>query len=224
MRYLYIFLLCLIIFCVSYWNTSQTEYFTNRGTKTIVLMGDSILKNNLYVDKGIDDILIERNNGETYSYAVDNSTINDMYTQLAAIPVDLNKENTYIFLSAGGNDIIQKYIEHSNNNLNDKQYLTTIFSAYKKLIRSIQTKMGRSKLILLDIYLPQSIKYRQYHDLINEWNSKIDEFSKDSHNNVFNVVRVSKVLTSKEDFTLGIEPSAKGGQKIAAQIEQMLTF
>lgn len=224
MNYLYIFLLCLIIFCVSYWNTSQTEHFTNGGEKTIVLMGDSILKNNSYVDKGIDDILIERNNGETYSYAVDNSTINDMYTQLASIPVELNKENTYIFLSAGGNDIIQKYVEHSNNNLNDKQYLTTIFAAYKKLIRSIQTKMGRSKLILLDIYLPQSIKYRQYHDLINEWNSKIYDFAKDSHNNVFDVVRVSKVLTSKDDFTLGIEPSAKGGQKIASQIEQMLTF
>ena len=102
--------------------------------------------------------------------------------------------------------------------------MTTIFAAYKKLIRSIQTKMGRSKLILLDIYLPQSIKYHQYHELINDWNSKIDEFAKDSHNKVFDVVRVSKVLTSKEDFTLGIEPSAKGGQKIAAQIEQMLTF
>jgi len=71
MNYLYILLLCLIIFCVSYLNTyrSQLEYFTNGGEKTIVLMGDSILKNNLYVDKGIDDILIERNNGDTYSYA-----------------------------------------------------------------------------------------------------------------------------------------------------------
>lgn len=226
MNYLYIFLLCLFIFCVSYLNTyrSQLEYFTNRGDKIIVLMGDSILKNNSYADKGIDDILIERNNGETYSYAVDNSTINDMYTQLAAIPIELNKENTYIFLSAGGNDIIQKYVEHTNNNLNDKQYLTTIFAAYKKLVRSIQTKMNRSKVILLDIYLPQSIKYRQYHDLIKEWNSKIDEFIKDPNNKVFDVVRVSNVLTSADDFTLGIEPSSKGGQKIASQIEQKLYF
>ena len=62
--YLKIFILILFIIAVSYWNTywtSTIESYTS--TKTIVLLGDSILKNNSYVSdgKGVDNIIKERN-------------------------------------------------------------------------------------------------------------------------------------------------------------------
>ena len=86
--YLYILLLCFIIISVS----SFTHYYkyyilkepfgnNNNNNKTYVLLGDSIIKNNLYVKngKGIDDILKEKTNGNTYCYAKNDSNIIDIY-------------------------------------------------------------------------------------------------------------------------------------------------
>ncbi len=68
--YLKIFGLILFIFAVSYWNTycssfieSFSSNYSNSSSKSIVLLGDSILKNNSYVSdgKGVDNLLEERN-------------------------------------------------------------------------------------------------------------------------------------------------------------------
>ena len=90
--YLKIFGLILFIIVVSYWNTYCTSFIesfsfnsSNKNingneNKTIVLLGDSILKNNSYVSngKGIDNLLEERNNGQIYSLAENNSKIVDI--------------------------------------------------------------------------------------------------------------------------------------------------
>ena len=90
--YLKIFGLVLFIIAVSYWNSycnSFIESFSlnssnkningngnGSGNKTIVLLGDSILKNNSYVSngKGVDNILEERN-ANVVSLAENNSKI-----------------------------------------------------------------------------------------------------------------------------------------------------
>ena len=43
-----------------------------------------------------------------YNYAKNESTIHDLYLQLDKIPTNMNNSNTYIFISAGGNDILNK--------------------------------------------------------------------------------------------------------------------
>ena len=200
--YTCIFFLCLFIVGVSYYNSLPREPFVVAEDKNIVLLGDSILKNNNYVKngKGVDDLLIERNRGVTTSLAIDNSTIVDVYKQISSIPIELNTSNTTVFLSAGGNNILQNYVGHSDNNLNDKQYLTTIFAAYK------------------NIYFPQSIKYKQYHDLITDWNEMVYNYANEQQNGIAGVIKISGVLTDKGDFTLGIEPSDQGGAKIVELI------
>ena len=99
----------------------------------------------------MDEILKEKTNGNSYCYAEDNSTIVDVYSQVSSIPIELNKESTTIFLSSGGNDILKKYVERDAN-VENTDILNVIFIAYKKLIKSIQTKMNKSKLVLIDIY------------------------------------------------------------------------
>ena len=103
--YLYILLLCFVIIAVS----SFTHYYkyyvlkepfgNNNVDKTYILLGDSIIKNNSYVKngKGIDDILSERTNGNSYCYAKDDSKIVDIYSQLDSIPSDLNKKIQVFF-------------------------------------------------------------------------------------------------------------------------------
>jgi hypothetical protein len=222
--YLYILLLCFIIIAVS----SFTHYYkyyvlrepfgnsNNKSDKTYILLGDSILKNNSYVKngKGIDDILNEKTSGNTKCYAKDESTIVDIYSQLDSIPSDLNKESTTIFLSVGGNDILNNYADKEVS-IKDKKVLDPIFNAYKTLIKSIQTKMNDSKLVLLDIYYPTNIKLAQYKPILEEWNKLISDFA--STNNL-QVINISNILIESTDFTLNIEPSETGGEKIANNI------
>lgn len=229
MNYFYfkVWLLICFILAVSYFNTymntttktkSIRETFSSNNNRTIVLLGDSILKNNSYTSdgKGIDDLLLERNN-QTYSYAVDNSNIVDVYNQINEIPIDLNSPSTTIFLSAGGNDILNHY-EERDKDIHDTSVLSTIFAAYKKMIKAIRSKMNQCNIVLLDIYYPDNTKYTQYHPIIREWNKLIYDYADQPSNNINTVLRVSRMLTQNDDFTLSIEPSSSGGLKIANSI------
>jgi lysophospholipase L1-like esterase len=217
--YLKVFVLICFIIGVSYWttyNSSLFESFETKNKEPIVLLGDSILKNNSYVSngKGIDDLLEERNNGKVYSLAENHSKIVDIYSQIDKISSDLNNDSTMIFLSAGGNDILSFYVDQEQDSTNDTA-LNPMFSAYKKLVESIQTKMDKAKIVLLDIYYPDNIKYKQFHPIISEWNKKIYEYA-DKNN--YKVLKISNNLTETTDFTMGIEPSSTGGAKIVSLI------
>jgi hypothetical protein len=233
--YLYIFILCFIIITVS----SFTHYYkyyvlkehfsNNNNNKTYVLLGDSIIKNNSYVKsgKGIDDILNEKTNGNSYCYAKNDSKIVDIYSQLDSIPSDLNKKKTIIFLSVGGNDILNNYVDKEVS-IKDTKVLELIFNSYKKLVKSIQTKMNDSKLVLINIYYPTNIKFSQYNPILEEWNKMINDFASSFNNSNSNinsninsnlqVLKISNILTDSTDFTLNIEPSETGGEKIADNI------
>ena len=229
--YLYIFILSCIILSFSIYKTNQNESFLNFGfkdsnfgstfskdgntdnKKKIFLLGDSIFKNNSYVKgKSVDELLIEKTKGNTFCYAQNNAKINYIYNQIDLIPFEENISSTYIFLSAGGNDILEQFVENSDSNLeNNSRILKTIFSAYKKLVKSIQTKMNLANIVVLDIYYPENIKYQQYHPIIKEWNNML--YSTD-----FQIIKISNILTKPEDFTFGIEPSEIGGNKLANTI------
>ena len=214
--YLYIFLLLCFIFIVSYYNTYNYTYKEpfNSEKQNFILLGDSILKNDRYVSNGqsLQFLLMERTNNKTNCYAVDNSTIIDVYKQIDLIPYEFNTSYNTIFLSIGGNDILQNCVEN-NANCN-KTDLVPMFSAYKNLIKSIQNKLPNANIILLDIYYPNNLKYKQYHELINEWNKMIYDFARESKNNITSVLKISNILTHPQDFTLDIEPSAIGTKKV----------
>jgi len=183
--------------------------------KTYVLMGDSILKNNAYVadGKSIESLVIERNK-QTYSFAEDHSKISDIFIQVNKLPIELNNPNTFIFLSAGGNNIIAHYIDN-NEDATNTSILKPMFGAYKNLIKSIQARLPQVKIVLLDIYYPNNLQYTQFHSIIKEWNSMIYDFAENPKNNIYGVIRTSSHLTQNEDFSFGIEPSSSGGKKIA---------
>lgn len=228
MKYIFIFITCFIflmgiIFFTNYYDYKKINFLNNEGfrsnNRTIVLVGDSIIKNNAYSSNGsgIDDILIERTNNNTFCYAKDNARIVDIYIQIGEIPIELNNAKTTIFISAGGNDILSYYNENSNDE-ETTSFVKMVFSSYKKLIKNIHTKLPNSQIILLDIYYPNSIKYKQYHSIIQEWNEMIYNYATQNNNNITDVIKISNLLTKNEDFTLSIEPSSIGGTKIADAI------
>ena len=196
---------------MSYYNTK--EGFAS-NTKSFILLGDSILKNDAYVSNGksIENLLAEKNQN-TYCFAEDHSKIVDVYTQIDKIPHDFDSPNTLIFLSAGGNDILSHYVDQ-NQDIKNTSVLNPMFSVYKNLIKSIQKRMPQSKIILFDIYYPDNLTYKQYHLIIEDWNNMIYDFAQNSKNKIYGVIRISSHLTQNEDFSFGIEPSSSGGQKI----------
>ena len=223
--YLKIFGLILFIFAVSYWNTYCSSFIesfsSNSSNQSIVLLGDSILKNNSYVSNGkaVDNILQERSlknnkNIELYSLAENNSKIVDVYSQINKMPLDINIKSTTIFLSSGGNDILSFYVDQQGDPT-DTEFLNTMLADYKKLIKSIQTRMDLCQIVLLDVYYPTSNQFTQYKPILEKWNGLISTYARE---NSLGLLQISYVVTDNGDFTLGIEPSEKGGEKIAQSI------
>jgi hypothetical protein len=218
--YLYIFFLSILIILISFWNTIASKnsiegFNNNNNKKNIILLGDSVLKNNAYVYDGrsIENLIIERNK-ELLCFAEDNATIADIFAQVNKLSIEMNNPNTFIFLSAGGNNILSHYVDQ-NQDITNTNILKPMFGAYKNLVKSIQNRLPKAKIILLDIYYPNNLTYKQFHSIINEWNSMIYDFADDPKNNIYAVIRISNHLTQNEDFSFGIEPSSTGGKKIA---------
>lgn len=225
MNYLYIFILIFVILIVSFYtqytydsvNIKIEPFLNNNNKNNIVLLGDSILKNNSYVKNGqsIEDILREKKGDNLYCLALNNSTVVDVYSQIDGIPLEINNENTTIFLSSGGNDILSQYVDKHDSDVSDRNILNVIFIAYKKMVKSLSVKMDKTKLVLIDIYYPTSNQFSQYKPIIQDWNNMLEKYARE---NSYGLIQISKSVTASDDFTLSIEPSEKGGEKIARSI------
>ena len=212
--YLYIFILSIFIICVSYWNTYFEGF--NSDKQTIVLLGDSIFKNDQYVSDGksVHQLLSERTNGKTICLAKDHALTANVYDQVNLIPEYLNSTTTTIFLSVGGNDILS----NAQNNTNNTQFLSTVFDSYKSLVKFIQSQFPKANIVLCDIYYPNNSKYKQYYSIIDQWNIMVQTFARDPKNRISGVFKISSILAKPEDFIHEIEPSSVGSQKIVDAI------
>ena len=199
---------------MSYYNTYIIEGFTV-DKKTYILLGDSILKNDAYVSNGksVENLIAERNK-TTHCFAEDHSKIVDIYSQVDKIPIEFNSPDTFIFLSAGGNDILSHYVDQ-NQDITNTGVLKPMFSSYKNVVKTIQTRMPNAKIVLLDIYYPDNLQYKRFHSIIKEWNEMVYGFAENPKNKIYNMLRISSYVTKNEDFSFGIEPSSSGGKKIA---------
>lgn len=195
-----------IIFSCAYFKSSK-EGLTNNNT--VILMGDSVLNNANYVPAGnsVYDYLKKKLN-KVINLAKDGATINDLYAQLDKMPVDLNNTDTYIFISAGGNDI-----------LNERTALTTnkirrLFDTYMDFLKALRVKLGSAKINIINLYLPTNPKFQSYKTSIDQWNQLIDQYS-DKIGEMYNVVDLYSLLTTPEDFVYDIEPSESASDKTA---------
>jgi lysophospholipase L1-like esterase len=140
--------------------------------------------------------------------AKDGAIINDLYIQLEQIPIELNKTETYIFISIGGNNILNNHTKLTNTEI--KQ----LFNTYMDFLKALRVRLGNAKINIMNLYLPVNPRYQSYKPLIEEWNNLINENSS-KIGEMYNVVDLYSLLTSPEDFVYDIEPSISGSEKIA---------
>jgi len=208
----YFFLIILFfIFTYKYIFTNLKEPMTN--SDTIVLVGDSILNNNMYVPVGksvADNIKLLHGNNIIIG-AKDNATIDTCYYQLNMNNIN-NSENYFVFISIGGNDILNNLLDDSKKN---KHKLENLKKKYIKLVKFIEDKYPKAKIHLLNLYFPSDEKYKKYKKSIIEWNKMIENVSLE---NGYTLLRIDNLLKNPSDFTNGIEPSVIGSEKIAKLI------
>jgi len=196
----------IIIFTCAFFK-SLKEGLTNNDN--IVLIGDSVLNNSNYVPDGksVVDIL-KTKTPNIFNYAKDGATINDCYSQLDKIPAELNKTKTYIFISAGGNDILNKHEQL------DSLIISQQFNKYMEFIKSVRSKFGGAKINVMNLYLPTNPRFQSYKQSVKQWNQLINEYSS-KVGEMYNVINLDTLLTTPSDFIYDIEPSETASQKIA---------
>ena len=172
----------------------------------IILMGDSVLKNDIYVKNSVTDLIMKKTKN-ILNVAKDNATIMDLYSQLDNIPLEYNNSNTEIFISAGGNDLLKGL---TNNKIN-------ICNQFIQAIKSIKTKLNNARIYVFNIYLPANPKYLKYKTVIEEWNACLQKNS-NTIGYMYTVIDLYALLTDPNDFVYDIEPSEIGSEKIANAI------
>jgi hypothetical protein len=180
---------------------------------TVVLLGDSIFKNNEYVTDrfSIENRLQKKIN--TFVYAEDGAFIANIIPQYYEMPRDLNNNNTYIFVSIGGNNILEEYY-YNDNPITDYQPLDNLWKEYKKTIENLRS-LTKCNIVLTDIYYITDKNYTQLIPLLEKWNENLHKFCKKEKLMVY---KISDIVERPQDFTNGIEPSIVGGQIIVDNI------
>lgn len=216
------------------------ENFSNEDN--IILMGDSIFENSIYVgpDKSVFSQL-KKNHKNTNIVALDNSKVTDLEEQFKMVnsfdkenneskkskkkskkskenneSKKTEKSNKHIFISIGGNDILELYgIDKS-----DFEPLDNVFNEYKKIINKYGNGSEYSdkyNIVLTTIYRPPAKK--TYFPLVDHWNDKLKKFANDEDYVIF---KIDEIVNEKDDFVHEIEPSVIGGKKISKGILDLL--
>jgi hypothetical protein len=204
------------------------ESMTSNSDITVILLGDSMLNNSLYVpqNKSVADRLQPFLMNDLHNFAQDGATISDVYGQIDKLDSKLDRSNTFIFLSAGGNNIINDFNNNTLSNDVNKSDLqiSKLFNNYTDLVKTIHNKMPNSQLTLLNLYFPTSSSYKDAKPFIEKWNNNIEDtfayslLGKKKESPSVNIIHVNKLLTMDEDFVYHVEPSVIGGKKIADSI------
>tara|TARA_Y100000992_G_scaffold56737_1_gene34407 strand:+ start:189 stop:866 length:678 start_codon:yes stop_codon:yes gene_type:complete len=207
------FLFLIIIFNILFHlliNENNTENFENK--QNLILMGDSVFRNDNYVDSGhsIKDIF-NKDLKNVIVVAQDNAVINDIKYQFKKIPKSMNNSNTKLIVSIGGNDLLNYY---KSNDVTDKKYINTLFQNYQSNIEYLITN-SKYEIVLCNIYYPKAESFKRYHKIISIWNKKVKDFSRKSN---LELIELDKIVDQKHYFTNDIEPSFRGGLVIRNHI------
>lgn len=221
MLYIISFFIVIVVYLL-YTSYSYQEHFTinknagqtNNKERNVILLGDSILKNNNFVKEidSIEYILRQKSSNNIYCLAEDGATIEDVYKQIDAIPLALNNDKNIIFLSIGGNNILK------NRNID----IDMLFQRYKRLLSELQVKFNKCKIVFFNLYTPPNINKLKKDDTLSErikdWNNALSEFSDNLKSQNVELINLHSLLYKPTDFVSDYEPSESGGYKIVTAI------
>lgn len=191
--------------------------------KHIVLLGDSIFDNAVYVGGG-PDVAAQLNamlptDWKATLLAVDGSVAVDVISQIDRIP----ETATHLIVSAGGNDglsraeILHKRTTSVGTAVNELATLRAEFQQnYSYMLAALQG-CGRPLAVctVYDPHFPEAMTQRLTTTALNIFN---DCILREAITRGLPVLDLRLVCDSPEDYANEIEPGIPGGKKIAAGI------
>ena len=192
----------------------------------LVLLGDSIFDNAAYVGNG-PSVIQQVNsqipgNWQATCLAVDGDTAADVVKQLTRLPSNA----THLVLSAGGNDALGCVLRLDAATSTIKQGLTAL-TLIQREFETIYAELV-SKLVILKKPLLVCTIYDQVPGLPPELRTALGLFNdvilREAIRHELPVLDLRMVCTEPDDFSekSPIEPSSKGGEKVAARIVDVI--
>lgn len=193
----------------------------------IVLLGDSIFDNKAYVGNEPDVVSHLRTMipqaWQATSCAVDGDVVEQVSGKLLKIPAD----STHLFISAGGNNAIMNadILGLPANSAAE------VFDALSNRIGDFEFHYREMLKTVLSRNLPTAVCTIYYPNFPDPFMQKIATAALSAFNDVIIRQAISfglpfldlrLICSEKTDYANEIEPSGKGGQKIAAKILELM--
>lgn len=193
----------------------------------VVLVGDSIFDNKIYVGDGRDVITHLREmlpeGWKATLKAVDGSLIENVSEQLLELPADA----THIIVSVGGNnaimnaDVLQISVSNSAETFNEIANRGEIFeSQYEEMLANLSAK--NISTAVCTIYFPnfsEAVFQRLAVTALSVFN---DVIIRKAISKGLPIIDLRLICSETDDYANEIEPSDKGGKKIAAKILELI--
>lgn len=193
----------------------------------IVLLGDSVFDNKRYVGSEFDVTEHLRTmipqNWQASLKAVDGNVVENVSRQMREIPDDA----TYLIVSIGGNDALMN-ADVLQMSANSAAEVLSVLANQAKSFESGYEKMLET---ILRRNLPAAVCTIYYPNFPNDSLQKIAVASLSIFNDAIirqairsgvSVLDLRLICNEKNDYANEIEPSGKGGKKIAAKILELI--
>ena len=191
--------------------------------KEVVLLGDSIFDNAIYVDGGPDasQQVGERlpEDWKTSLLAIDGSVTADVHEQLQRLPIDAS----HLIISTGGNDAVNHFNLLSQSAESVSQVLDTLWKLGLQFRESYHQLLSE----VTSLQLPTAvctIYYPAFEDpaLQRAASAGLTFFNEaillEAVEKRIPVLDLRLIFTEPEDYANPIEPSVQGGAKLADAI------
>lgn len=194
-----------------------------------ILLGDSIFDNAAYVGAGDPDVARQLQEQlprgwQATLLAVDGSVIRSVRTQLERLPADAS----HLILSVGGNDALgyARLLEAPARSM--AEALTTLARAGEDFERAYQlmledTLSRRLPAAVCTIYNPRFAEAQRQKLAVTALCIFNDAIIRAAFAHGLPLIDLRLICNDERDYANPIEPSARGGAKIAAAIKRVVT-
>jgi lysophospholipase L1-like esterase len=193
----------------------------------VVLLGDSIFDNGSYVRRGEPDVVAQVQSklpagSQATLCAVDGAVTTGVERQLARLPADA----THLVVSVGGNDALRSSGLLREQARSVAEVITKFALVQDEFARNYRTMLDavlerRLPTALCTIYdarFPDPQEQRLVVTALSIFN---DIITREAFSHRLHLIDLRLICNEPDDYANPIEPSAKGGDKIAGVIAQV---
>ena len=194
----------------------------------VVLLGDSVLDNGAYVKSGEPDVLAQVQSKLPKDWratmnAVDGAVTSSVGRQLARLPNDAS----HLILSIGGNDALGSSGILTESARSVAEVMTRIADIRDSFARSYRKMLDlvvayRLPTALCTIYDAQFPNPEEQRHVVTALSVFNDVITREAFSRRLALIDLRLICNKPEDYANPIEPSAKGGDKIANAIVQVV--